>query len=66
MDKSFGLMYNIPFLIGNITLYLQVHIIHKPTYNVLLGCPFDILTESVVKNFANKDQMITISNPNTR
>jgi hypothetical protein len=32
---------------------------------VLLGRPFDILTESVVRNFANEDQTITIHDPNT-
>ncbi|ETW85595.1 hypothetical protein HETIRDRAFT_424807 [Heterobasidion irregulare TC 32-1] len=66
IDKSLSLTYNVPLLIGNITLYLQVHIICNPAYNMLFGQPFDILTTSVVKNFANKDQMITISNPNTR
>ncbi|ETW82280.1 hypothetical protein HETIRDRAFT_316937 [Heterobasidion irregulare TC 32-1] len=65
IDKSLGLARNVPFLIGDITLYLQVHIIRNPAYDVLLGRPFDILTESVVKNFANEDQTITISDPNT-
>ena len=65
IDKSLGLARNVPFLIGDITLYLQVHIIRNPAYNVLLGRPFDILTESIVKNFANEDQTITISDPNT-
>ncbi|ETW82043.1 hypothetical protein HETIRDRAFT_46485, partial [Heterobasidion irregulare TC 32-1] len=65
IDKSLGLARNVPFLIGNITFYLQVHIIRNPAYDVLLGRPFDILTESIVKNFANEDQTITISDPNT-
>ena len=65
IDKSLGLAHNVPFLIGNITLYLQVHIIRNPAYNVLLGRPFDILTESIVKNFTNEDQTITISDLNT-
>lgn len=65
IDRSLGLARNVPFLIGDITLYLQVHIIQNPTYNVLLGRPFDILTKSVVKNYSNEDQTITISDPNT-
>ena len=65
IDKSLGLARNVPFLIGDITLYLQVHIIRNPAYDVLLGRPFDILTKSIVKNFANEDQTITISDPNT-
>src|SRR5271155_4042312 len=65
INASLGLSRNVPFQIGKITFYLQVHIIHSPAYDVLLGRPFDILTESVVRNFANEDQTITIHNPNT-
>ena len=46
-------------------MYLQVHVISLPAYDVLLGRPFDVLTESVVRNFANEDQTITIQDPNT-
>ena len=64
-DWSLGLARNVPFAIGSITLYMQVHIISSPAYDVLLGRPFDILTESIVRNFANEDQTITITDPNT-
>jgi hypothetical protein len=40
-------------------------VIREPAYDVLLGRPFDVLTESIVKNFANEDQTITIRDPNT-
>ena len=64
-DWSLGLARNVPFTIGSITLYMQTHIIRSPAYEVLLGRPFDILTESIIRNFANEDQTITISDPNT-
>ena len=64
-DWSLGLARNVPFTIGSITLYMQVHIIGSPAYDILLGRPFDILTESIVRNFANEDQTITITDPNT-
>ena len=64
-DWSLGLARNVPFLIGTITLYLQVHIIRSPSYEILLGRPFDVLTESVIRNFTNEDQTITITDPNT-
>lgn len=64
-DWSLGLARNVPFTIGSITLYMQVHIISSPAYDILLGRPFDILTESIVRNFANEDQTITITDPNT-
>jgi hypothetical protein len=36
-----------------------------PAYKILLRWPFDISTESIVKNFNNEDQTITIVDPNT-
>jgi hypothetical protein len=63
-DWSLGLARNIPFLIGTITLYLQVHVIRSPSYEILLGRPFDVLTESVIRNYNNEDQTITITDPN--
>jgi hypothetical protein len=64
-DWSLGLARNVPFQIGDIALYFQVHIISSPSYAVLLGRPFDVLTESVIRNFANEDQTITITDPNS-
>jgi hypothetical protein len=64
-NLSLGLARNVPFLISSLTFYLQVYIVQLPAYDVLLGQPFDILTESVIQNFANEDQTITIHNLNT-
>jgi hypothetical protein len=65
IDQTLGLARNVPFQVSKITFYLQVHIIRAPAYDILLGRPFDILTESVVRNFANEDQTITINDPNS-
>jgi len=37
IDKSLGLACNIPCCVGDITLYLQIHAIHDPAYNILMG-----------------------------
>jgi hypothetical protein len=66
VNQSLGLARNVPCQIGNITLYLQIHVIWSPAYDILLGRPFDVLTESTVKNFANEDQTITIIDPNSK
>jgi hypothetical protein len=65
VDQSLGLARNVPFYIGDLTVYMQVHVIRRPAYDILLGRPFDILTESVVRNYANEDQTITIHDPNS-
>jgi hypothetical protein len=65
VDPSLGLARNVPFLIGDLTFYMQVHVIRNPAYDILLGRPFDVLTESVVRNFSNEDQTITVHDPNS-
>lgn len=64
LKKSVGLARNVPFLFGDIPVYLQVHIIDQPAYDVLLGRPFDVLTESLVENRKDGSQTITIRDPN--
>ena len=65
IDHSLGLAHNILFMIGDIPFYLQVHILCVPVYDMLLGHPFNILTKSVVQNFSNEQQSITIKDPNS-
>jgi hypothetical protein len=65
VDQSLGLAKNVPFQIGDITLYLQVHVLRQPAYDILLGRPFDVLTELVVCNYSNENQTITILDPNS-
>ena len=66
VDETLGLACNVPILIGDITLYIQFHIVWNPAYKVLLGRPFNILVESIVQNYSNKDQMIMIHDLNSR
>ncbi|KNZ81653.1 hypothetical protein J132_11006 [Termitomyces sp. J132] len=66
VNTSVGLAKNVPFTFAKgFTIYLQVHIFVKPAYTVLLGCPFDTLTESNIQNLQGGSAIITIRNPNT-
>ena len=65
LESTLGLAKNIPFACGAITVYLQVHIMSNPAYKVLLGRPFDIITESLVKNEKDGGQTLTLTDPNT-
>ncbi len=49
VESTLGLARNVPFDFGGITLLMQVHIISKPAYSILLGRPFDALTESGIQ-----------------
>ncbi|KNZ76625.1 hypothetical protein J132_09370 [Termitomyces sp. J132] len=65
MDQSLGLARNIPCTIGNITVYLQIHVLQSPAYDILLRCLFDVLTRSMVNTLSNVETTITITDPNT-
>ena len=65
IDQSLGLARNVPFLVGDFMLYLQIHVLHTPAYDILLGRPFDILTQSVIRNYTNENQTVTIKDLNT-
>ncbi|KAF7293722.1 hypothetical protein MIND_01152400 [Mycena indigotica] len=65
VTPSLGVARNVPFRFKDIVLYLQVHIVRNPAYDILLGRPFDTLTRSVIHNYANDNQTITIHCPNT-
>ena len=59
VDQSLRLARNVPFLVSDITLYLQVHVPRAPAYDILLGRPFDILTQLIVRNYADEKQTVT-------
>jgi hypothetical protein len=65
LEKTLGLAKNVPFLFGPITVYLQVHVIEKVAYKVLLGRPFDTITESEIKNSMDGSQSLTLTDLNT-
>ena len=58
--ETLGLARNVPMLLGEITFYVQFHVIRNPAYDIHLGRPFDVLLESIVCNYKNKDQTITM------
>jgi hypothetical protein len=65
INHSLGLACNIPCEISRIMLYVQIHIIHNTAYDVLLGCPFNVVTKSNMKNWSDESQTITIFNMNS-
>ncbi|KXN91242.1 hypothetical protein AN958_01673 [Leucoagaricus sp. SymC.cos] len=65
ITKTCGLAKNIPFNFGNVTIHLQVHVIEQAPYRVLLGRPFDVITESQIANSTERHQFISITDPNT-
>ncbi|KZV59520.1 hypothetical protein PENSPDRAFT_595290, partial [Peniophora sp. CONT] len=65
IDHSLGLARNVPFKLGNLTLYVQAHVIRTPAYDVLFGRPFDALGETIIRNYCDGSQDITVHDPNS-
>jgi hypothetical protein len=65
LDRTLGLARNVHCKIGGINLFLQIHIVRNPAYDMLLGRPFDVLTRSTVQNFVDGNQTITLYDPNS-
>ncbi|KAG6874353.1 hypothetical protein C0992_007850 [Termitomyces sp. T32_za158] len=47
INRSLGLVKNVECTIGDLTFYLQIHILQSPTYDILLGRPFNVLARNL-------------------
>lgn len=65
IDRTLGLVRNVPFQFGDVTLYLQVHVLKSPAYTILLGRTFDTLCRSNVQTETDGSAVITIEDPNS-
>ena len=66
IEQTLGLARNVRFAVGGINVFLQVHILEKPPYKVLLGRPFDTYTSSVHKTAADGSSELVLTDPNTK
>jgi len=65
LSQICGLAKNVPFILGDITVLFQVHIMETTQYNILLERPFDAITKSTIVNIREGNQIINITCPNT-
>ncbi|KAF9060303.1 hypothetical protein BDP27DRAFT_1237023 [Rhodocollybia butyracea] len=64
-DFTLGIAKDVPFRFGEVQVFLQVHVVPSPAYDVLIGRPFEVLTQAVIRNFLSGDQHYTITDPNS-
>ena len=60
-----GRLRNVKFTFGDLNLYVQVQVVPRAPYEVLLGRPFLTLTTCTTRDWPNGDQQITIIDPNS-
>ena len=66
LSRICGLARNVPFTLGEVIVLLQVYVIEEAPYTVLMGQPFDSITESRIINDQKGNQTVCITCPNTR
>ncbi|KAJ6542560.1 hypothetical protein B0H19DRAFT_957768 [Mycena capillaripes] len=60
-----GVVENLKFLVGDIDLLLQVHVVDSAPFDILVGRPFFRFTECHTKDYTNRTQELTLTCPNT-
>jgi len=65
LSRTCGLAKNMPFTLGDVMVLLQAHVMDVAPYKILLGRPFDTITESTIVNDREGNQTINIMCPNT-
>lgn len=66
VERTLGLARNVRFAVGGIEVFLQVHVLERPPYKVLLGRPFDTFTSSVHKTNSDGSSELVLTDPNTK
>jgi len=66
LSRTCGLARNVPFTLEGVMVLLQVYIMEEAPYTVLMGRPFDSITESRIINNREGNQIVCITCPNTR
>jgi hypothetical protein len=66
VERTLGLAKNVRFAVGGLDLFLQIHILEKPPYGILLGRPFYTLTSCVTKDSSDGSSEVTLTDPNTK
>jgi len=66
VERTLGVARNVPFDIGPVKLFLQVHILENPPYRVLLGKPFETLAATVIQTYEDGSSEIVVKDPNTK
>jgi hypothetical protein len=66
VEQTLGVARNVPFEVGGLKLFLQVHILENPPYRVLLGKPFERLGSVTMQTSEDGSAEIVIKDPNTK
>ncbi|KAF8834018.1 hypothetical protein BDN67DRAFT_915793, partial [Paxillus ammoniavirescens] len=64
-DSTIGVIRNLGLDLGVGELYLQVQVIPKAPFHILLGRPFHCLMSATTEDFPDSKQLLILHDPNT-
>ncbi|RXW16706.1 hypothetical protein EST38_g9147 [Candolleomyces aberdarensis] len=64
-NDSLGLLSNLPLRIGHLDFYVQAQVMDSTSYEVLLGRPFHVFAQAVLRHFSTGDAHVTLTEPNS-
>ena len=64
--NTLGVVPDVPFDFGGVTVRLHVHVVERAPYEVLLGRPFFATGNIVTQDYENGEQHIRITDPTTK
>jgi hypothetical protein len=64
-DATLGVLENLPLSFGTGKVCLQVQVLARANFDLLLGRPFHCLMSTTTKDYPDGGQMVTLCDPNT-
>jgi hypothetical protein len=64
--KTIGLLHNLKLTIAGYDFYVQAQVVEHAPYEMLIGLPFKVLTQSTTQHFEDGSSHITLKDPNTQ
>ncbi|KZV80957.1 hypothetical protein EXIGLDRAFT_561234, partial [Exidia glandulosa HHB12029] len=65
VHTSRGVLENLPVTVGGIKYLLQVQVVDRAPFDLLLGRPFSTLAQTTVSNESNGNQTLVLRDPNS-
>lgn len=66
MDGTLGAVENVPLLVGGLLFYVQLHVVPKAPFDILLGRPFFTLARASLETYHDNEEDLTITDPNSK
>lgn len=64
-NRTTGILMNLPVRVGGITFWLQVQVMQRAPFDLLLGKPFHALSRMMIRTASDGSTRVTLHDPNS-